>query len=177
MNSQMSDAFYTPLPTLRLHEVGMHEPAKTPSARFRLGEKVWYHGGHVPGNINVPWRNRPAIITACYQNGSHLVYDVQAFRKAQLHTSYFTCDNTSGVNIPPKDITWEVLQEIPEMQLTSSLRHFDPFPSHYTRGDLFLIDGSEMPVVLAQTEDMQDVFAQDPTTFVYIRNHDLIHAV
>ena len=174
MNSQMSDPFYTPLLTLRLHEGDMHESAKTPNARFQVGEKVWYHGVHVPGNINVPWGNSPAIITARYENGSHFVYDIQAFQKANLHTSYFTCDNTSGVNIPPADITWEVLHGIPEMQLSSSLGHSEPFPSYYTRGDLFIINGSETPVVLAQVEN---VFAQDPTTFVYVRNNALLHAI
>ena len=83
----MSDPFYHPLPTLRLHEGDMHQPDKIPYARFLVGEKVWYHGVNVPGNINVPWRNRPAIITACYNNGSYFVNDIQAFRKAKLHIS------------------------------------------------------------------------------------------
>ena len=84
----MSDPFYTPLPTLHLHEGDMHQPDKIPYARFLVGEKVWYHGVHVPGNINVPWRNRPAIITACYNNGSYFVYDIQAFLKTNLPISH-----------------------------------------------------------------------------------------
>ena len=36
------------------------------------------------------------------------------------------------------------------------------------------VHGSDMPIVWGQVEN---VFAQDPTTFVYVRNHDLIHAI